>query len=158
MSSNAAGSNGSGDELWDVAFSNVGRACGEPIDQEEIAEAIQAISGPNGGNGAADTTHAVQSQLYMDPSSADQQEGSGQQYNFIQFTPSSAHHDAAGQDTITIGTDGMAANTPPYPTKTSGIPGRRGHLVPGSSRPWRVNERTNNVESFHDNSRSETRR
>jgi hypothetical protein len=37
----------SGDELWSVAFSNVGRACGDPKNQEEIAEAIQAISGPS---------------------------------------------------------------------------------------------------------------
>jgi hypothetical protein len=43
-----SGGNGPGDELWNVAFSDVGRAFGEPINQEEVAKAIQAISGLNG--------------------------------------------------------------------------------------------------------------
>jgi len=40
-----AGTNGSGDELWSMAFSNVGRTYGKPQNEEDIAEAIQAISG-----------------------------------------------------------------------------------------------------------------
>ncbi|KAI0299481.1 hypothetical protein BC826DRAFT_1183931 [Russula brevipes] len=53
MSSNAVGSNGPGDELWNVAFSDVGRTHGEPTNQEEIGKAIQAISGLNGLCGIA---------------------------------------------------------------------------------------------------------
>jgi hypothetical protein len=41
------GGDTSSDELWSVAFSNVGRAYGDPKNQKEIAEAIQAISGPS---------------------------------------------------------------------------------------------------------------
>ena len=40
-----AETNCSGDELWSKAFSNVGRAHGKPLDEEDIAKAIQAISG-----------------------------------------------------------------------------------------------------------------
>jgi hypothetical protein len=38
--------NNSGDELWNIAFSNVGRAYGKPMKEEDIVEAIQVISGP----------------------------------------------------------------------------------------------------------------
>ena len=33
------------DELWDLAFSNVGRFHGEPKNQRDVSRAIQAISG-----------------------------------------------------------------------------------------------------------------
>ena len=35
--------NNSGDELWSVAFSKVGCKYGKPIDDKEMAKAIQAI-------------------------------------------------------------------------------------------------------------------
>lgn len=37
--------NDSGDELWNVAFAKVGCAVGKPVDDKEIAKAIQAIVG-----------------------------------------------------------------------------------------------------------------
>ena len=94
------------------------------------------------GNGVADTSHALQSQLYMNPPSTEQQEGPEQQYDFVPYDPQEAYRDATDKDIITSGTDGMVAGPSPYPTKSSGIPGRRGHLVPGSSRPWRVNKQS----------------
>jgi hypothetical protein len=94
------------------------------------------------GNGVADTSHALQSQLYMDPPSAEQREGSEQQYDFVPYDPQEAYRDATEKDNITSGTDGMVAGPSPYQTKSRGIPGRRGHLVPGSSRPWRVNKQS----------------
>ena len=82
----------------------------------------------------------------MNPPSNQQQESSGKQpeYDFVlcQCDPQSVYHDAADKDVITIGADVMAAGPLLYPSKSSGIPGRRGHLVPGSSRPWRVNEQS----------------
>jgi len=78
----------------------------------------------------------------MNPPSSQQQESSTQQYDFVLCDPQSAYRDAADKDVITVGTDVMAVGPPPYPSKPSGIPGRRGHLVPGSSRPWRVNEQS----------------
>jgi hypothetical protein len=78
----------------------------------------------------------------MNPTSAEQQD-SEQQYDFVLYDPQEACNDAAGKDIITSGTDGMVAGPPPYPNKSSGIPGRRGHLVPGSSRPWRVKKEPN---------------
>jgi hypothetical protein len=78
----------------------------------------------------------------MNPPSNQPQESSGKQYDFVLFDPQRVYRDAADKDVITIGTDVIAAGPPPYPIKSSGIPGRRGHLVPGSSRPWRVNEQS----------------
>jgi hypothetical protein len=69
-----------------------------------------------------------------------QQESPGKQYDFVLCDPQSIYPDAAGNDVITIETDIIAADLPQYASKSYGIPGRRGHLVPGSSRPWRVNE------------------
>jgi hypothetical protein len=88
------------------------------------------------GNGAAITSHALQSQLYINPASAEQQ------YDFVPYDPQEAYRDATDKDNITSGTDGMVVGSSPYPTKSRGIPGRRGHLVPGSSRPWRVNKQS----------------
>jgi hypothetical protein len=76
----------------------------------------------------------------VNPTSAEQQEDSGKQYDFVLYDPQEACNDAAEKDIISNGTDGMVVDPPPYPSKSSGIPGRRGHLVPGSSRPWRVNK------------------
>jgi hypothetical protein len=94
------------------------------------------------GNGVADTSHALQSQLYMNPSSDKQQEGSERQYDFVLYDPQEAYRDATDKDIITSGTDGMVAGPPAYPTKSCGIPGRPGYLVPGSSRPWRVSKQS----------------
>jgi hypothetical protein len=154
MAERFAESNNSGDELWDMAFSNVGRAYDKPMKEEEIIEAIQAISGLKStwktpqrpprkvtkhlvGNSTVDTSHALQSQLYMNPPPSEQQEDFGKQYDFVLYDPQEACNDAA-EDTIPSGTDGVVTGLPSYPGKLRGIPGRRGHLVPGSSRPWRV--------------------
>jgi hypothetical protein len=45
MAERFAESNNSGDELWNMAFSNVGRANDKPMKNEEIVQAIQTISG-----------------------------------------------------------------------------------------------------------------
>jgi hypothetical protein len=152
MAESITESNNSGDELWNMAFSNVGRAYDKPMKEEEIFQAIQAISGLKStwktppdilvGNSAVDTSHALQSQLYMNPPPSEQQEDSGKQYDFVLYDPQVARNDAAEKDIITSGTDGVVAGLPPYPSKLYGIPGRRGHLVPGSSRPWRVNKQS----------------
>jgi hypothetical protein len=94
------------------------------------------------GNGGAETSDGFRSQLYMNPTSTEQQDDSEKQYDFVMYDPQEACNDAAEKDIITSGTDGVVAGPPPYPNKSSGIPGRRGHLVPGSSRPWRVNKQS----------------
>ncbi|KAI9507238.1 hypothetical protein F5148DRAFT_1310005 [Russula earlei] len=112
MSSDADPSDAPSDELlWDAAFSNVGRAFGEPRSKEEIAKAIEAISGvsPSGGR-AAETTHDAPSQLYADPPSAKQQDDPGGRYDFVLYAPPSNHHDTADRGAINIGTGGMAAD------------------------------------------------
>jgi hypothetical protein len=83
------------------------------------------------------------------PPSNQQQESSGKQYDFILCGPQSVCRDAADKDVMTVGMDVMAEGQLLYrvgciqaPSKSSGIPGRCAHLVPGSSRPWRVNEQS----------------
>jgi hypothetical protein len=78
----------------------------------------------------------------MNPPPSEQQEDSEKQYEFVLYDPQEACNDAAKKDIITSGTDGVVAGLPLYPSKLCGIPGRRGHLVPGSSLPWRVNKQS----------------
>ena len=78
----------------------------------------------------------------MNPPSNQQEENSGKQYDIVPCDPQSVNRDSADEDVITVGMVVMAEGPLLYPCKSSGIPGRRGHLVPGSSRPWRVNEQS----------------
>ena len=74
----------------------------------------------------------------MNARSAEQQEDSRRQHDFVLHNPTSSHHGVVNHDTITVGPDGMAAGKPACTTKPRGIPGRRGRLWPGSARPWKV--------------------
>jgi hypothetical protein len=102
---------------------------------------LNGIIHATAGHGGEDTGHALESQLNMNQPSAKQQESSGKQYDFVLCFPQNDYHGAADKDVMTVGTENMAANPQPHPSQPYGIPGRRGHLVPGSNQPWRVDNR-----------------
>ena len=94
------------------------------------------------GNNTTDTRHTVRSQLNMKKPSAQKQEDPAKTYDFVICDPQNDHYDSAYQDVMTLGTDNVVIYHQPYPSNSCGIPGRPARLVPGSSRPWRVNEQS----------------
>ena len=73
---------------------------------------------------------------------AEKQEGPEKTYDFVICDLQNDHYDSASQDIITLGTDKVVADKQQYPSNPCGIPGRPARLVPGSSRPWRVNKQS----------------
>ncbi|KAI0250454.1 hypothetical protein BJV78DRAFT_561288 [Lactifluus subvellereus] len=107
--------NNSKDDLWDVAFSNVGRKpeSGRRRRNSEVSQAIQAISGVavapthNGSNNTGGT--AVSSSTM--PTSGSSNQGTTANISTPQYSDYPASH---------------------------GIPGRRARPKPGSNQPWRA--------------------
>lgn len=115
------------EDLWALAFTNVGRS-GEPRkDDGRISGAIQAISGmpvTSTSRGPENVTGACQSAFFESESVFSEAGG-----NTISFQNTSAGGTAP---------DGPAP--PPYPDlpPSHGITGRRPHPIPGILPTWRV--------------------
>jgi hypothetical protein len=78
----------------------------------------------------------------MNKPSAQKQEGPTKTYDFVICNPRNDHYDSANQDVMTLGMDNVVIDRQPYPSNSCGTPGRPARLVPGSSRPWSVNEQS----------------
>jgi hypothetical protein len=150
------------DEVWDLAFSNVGRLHGEPKNQRDVSRAIQAISGigpptnqqcqrttggantvearkcSRGTGGARVTQPAAHAHTSQSHKSVGSSSRTSQQYSGTR----SSHQYVYWQPNVKgPGSTAAANNITPsaynYPA-SYGIPGRRPRSSYGAAQPWRL--------------------
>jgi hypothetical protein len=122
----------SGDDLWNLAFSNVGRSGGESRDGDDVAQAIQAISGIAATSRRSNNVTG-EWQLTISESKSVLIVAGG-------YVPQ--------QGAQAIFPGGTTANGPitiypqyPYVLPSHRIPGRRAWPLPGTLPVWRVDGR-----------------